>query len=29
MDGIEDEADSNTGLFKQRFDILDFTDDVK
>jgi hypothetical protein len=27
-DGIEDEADSNAGLFKQRFDILDFTDEV-
>jgi hypothetical protein len=28
IDGAEDEADSNAGLFKQRFDILDFTDDV-
>lgn len=28
IDGIEDEADSSTGLFKARFDILDFTDDV-
>lgn len=27
-DSIEDEADSNAGLFKQRFDILDFTDEV-
>lgn len=26
-DGIEDEADSSAGLFKQRFDILDFTDE--
>lgn len=28
IDGAEDEADSSGGLFKQRFDILDFTDDV-
>jgi hypothetical protein len=28
IDGIEDEADSSAGLFKQRFDILDFTDEV-
>ncbi|UJR35597.1 hypothetical protein I4U23_028348 [Adineta vaga] len=27
IDGIEDEADSNAGLFKQRFDVLDFTDE--
>ena len=28
IDGAEDEADSSAGLFKQRFDILDFTDEV-
>lgn len=28
MDNVEDEADSSAGLFKQRFDILDFIDEV-
>jgi hypothetical protein len=28
IDSIEDETDNNAGLFKQRFDILDFTDEV-
>ena len=29
IDGIEDETDSSAGLFKQRFDVIDFTDEVK
>lgn len=28
IDGTEDEADSSAGLFKQRLDTLDFTDEV-
>jgi hypothetical protein len=28
IDGAEDEADSNTNLFKQRFDAIDLTDEV-
>ena len=29
IDGAEDESDSSAGLFKSRFDIVDFTDDVR
>lgn len=28
IDGTEDEADSNAGVFKQRFDTIDLTDEV-
>ena len=28
IDGTEDEADSSAGIFKQRLDTLDFTDEV-
>lgn len=28
LDATEDEADSSTGVFKQRFDAIDLTDDV-
>jgi hypothetical protein len=28
IDGTEDETDSSAGLFKQRFDFIDFTDEV-
>jgi hypothetical protein len=29
IDGTEDEPDSSAGLFKQRFEMIDFTDEVR